>query len=97
MNKTATVSDNNSTKKVIMCINTTSEAGEILTKIFKESALTRKLGSMGEYTTISTWLKVACVYLAKNNPSAKELYNLFQMCKSDEDLLSYLKGEKDVY
>lgn len=87
----ATVSGANSKK--IMCINTSPDVAALLDHVFHDSPLVRKLGGKCGYTNISTWLKIAVVYLVQSNPSAEKLAQLHSYCKSDADLLSFLTGD----
>lgn len=86
------VSSNESKK--IMCINADLQVAQLIGKVFHASSLVTKLGDKDDtYTSTSTWLKMAVLYLLQSDPSAEKLSKLYESCKSDSNLLHILKGE----
>jgi len=81
------------TTKKIMCINADLQVAQLIGKVFHDSPIVKKLGSKGEYTNISTWLKISVLHLIQSDPSADKLSKLFESCKTDSVLLPALAGE----
>lgn len=79
--------------KKIMCINADLQVAQLIGKVFNDSPIVKKLGSKGEYTSTSTWLKIAVLHLLQTEPSAEKLSKLYESCKSDSLLLPVLTGE----
>jgi hypothetical protein len=82
------------TTKKIMCINANLQVAQQIGKVFHDSPIVKKLGSKGEYTNTSTWLKISVLHLIQSNPSAEKLSKLFESCKTDSVFLPVLAGEE---
>ena len=82
--------------KKIMCINADLRVAQLIGKVFHDSPLVKKLGNSGEYTSISTWMKIAVLHLVQSDPSADKLSKLFESCKTDSELFPVLAGKVNV-